>query len=86
VPIAQLPPAYQQLLAADTTIGLKRVQRLETGLRPKFAVIEITKRLPEGDLSFDDVKDRIRANLSQDLAVQHYLDLVRRQTYVDVRY
>jgi len=86
VPIAQLPAAYQQLLAADTTIGLKRVQRLETGLRPKFAVIEITKRLPEGDLSFDDVKDRIRANLSQDLAVQHYLDLVRRQTYVDVRY
>jgi len=86
VPIAQLPTAYQQLLAADSTIGLKPVMRLETGLRPKFAVIEITKRLPEGDLAFDDVKDRIRANLSQDLAVQHYLDLVRRQTYVDVRF
>ena len=86
VPIAQLPAPYQHLLAADSATGLKPVLQLETGPRPKFAVVEITKRLPEGDLAFDDVKDRIRANLSQDLAVQHYLDLVRRQTYVDVRF
>ncbi len=86
VPIAQLPAPYQQMLAADSTTGLKPVLRLATGLRPKFAVVEITKRLPEGELAFEDVKDRIRANLSQDLAVQHYLDLVRRQTYVDVRF
>jgi peptidyl-prolyl cis-trans isomerase SurA len=86
VAIAQLPPAYQQLLARDSTPGWKPVLRLDVGHRTKFAVVEITKRLPEGDLAFDDVKDKIRANLSQELAVQHYLDLVRHQTYVDVRF
>jgi hypothetical protein len=49
-------------------------------------VFELTKRLPEGELSFDEVKDRIREALGQQLAVKHFLDLLRRTTYVDVRF
>jgi len=53
--------------------------------RPKFVVLELVRRLPEGELSFEDVKDRIRETLGQQLAVKHYLDTLRRTTYVDVR-
>ena len=83
---AQLPPDYQVAIGNDTVLGLKPV--FEVGgntRRPKFVVLEVTKRLPEGELTFEDVKDRIRESLSQQLAVRHYLDLLRRTTYVDIR-
>ena len=54
--------------------------------RPRFVVFELMKRLPEGELGFDEVKDRIRDGLSQQLAIKHHLDLLRRTTYVDVRF
>jgi len=52
--------------------------------RPRFVVFELLKRLPEGELGFDEVKDRIRDGLGQQLAIKHHLDLLRRTTYVDV--
>jgi peptidyl-prolyl cis-trans isomerase SurA len=86
VALTDLPPEYQRLYAADTTLGLKPVVTIGEGTpRPKFAVIEVTKRQPAGDLAFDDVKDRIRTSLAQELAVQHYVDQLRHSTYVDIR-
>jgi peptidyl-prolyl cis-trans isomerase SurA len=84
--ITQLPPAYQELLARDTTTGLKPVVTVGAGTpRPKFVVLEITRRNPEGDLTFEDVKLQIRSQLSQQLAVRQYIDQLRRSTYIDVR-
>ena len=86
LPLSQLPPDYQRAIGNDSVPGLKPV--FEVGAdskRPKFVVFELTKRLPEGELTFDDVKDRIRESLGQQLAVQHYLDTLRRTTYVDLR-
>ena len=71
----------------DTVPGLKPV--FEAGSdtpRPRFVVFDLLKRLAEGELAFEDVKDRIRDALSQQLAIQHYLDTLRRATYVDVRF
>ena len=85
VAITDLPQAYQQLLAGDTTLGLKPVLTLASGHQTKFAVVEVTKRQPAGELSFDDVKDRIRSMLSQELMIRHYVDQLRRLTYVDIR-
>src|SRR2546425_19747 len=68
-------------------IQVERVQPAEgegTG-RARFVVLELLRRLPEGQFAFEDVKDRIRDALSQRLAEQHYLDLLRRTTYVDIR-
>jgi peptidyl-prolyl cis-trans isomerase SurA len=87
LPVSQLPPEYLQAIGNDTVPGLKPV--FEVGAdtpRPRFVVFELTKRLPEGELTFDEVKDRIRDALSQQLALKHYLDVLRRTTYVDVRY
>jgi peptidyl-prolyl cis-trans isomerase SurA len=85
MPLTDLPAVYQTLLAGDSTTGIKAVVTLGEGRQTKFAVFEVTKRQPEGELTFDEVKDQIRAALSQDLMVQHYVDQLRRLTYVDIR-
>ncbi len=85
-PIAQLPQEYQDLLAKDTTAGLKPVITVGAGTpRPKFVAFEVTQRHPEGELSFEDVKMKIKEILSNDLAIRHYVDQLRRQTYIDIR-
>ncbi|HEV2750362.1 MAG TPA: peptidylprolyl isomerase [Gemmatimonadales bacterium] len=87
LPVSQLPPDYLTAIGNDTVPGLKPVFEVGAGTsRPRFVVFELTKRLPEGELSFDEVKDRIKDALGQQLAIKHYLDLLRRMTYVDVRF
>lgn len=86
VDIKGLAPEYQQLLAKDSTVGLKPVVEMNaTSRRPEFAVIEVTARQAEGPLTYDDVRERIRGDLSQQLGVEHYLDQLRRLTYIDIR-
>ena len=87
LPVAQLPPDYAKAVGADTVPSLKPVFVAGAATpRPRFVVFELLKRVPEGELTFDDVKDRIREGLSQQLAVKHYLEILRRTTYVDVRF
>ena len=87
LPVSQLPPDYLSAIGNDTVPGLKPVFEVGAGTsRPRFVVFELSKRLPEGELSFGEVKDRIKDALGQQLAIKHYLDLLRRMTYVDVRF
>jgi peptidyl-prolyl cis-trans isomerase SurA len=86
VALTDLPPDYRQAIADDTASGLKPVVALDAaGKRPKFALLIVIAHQPPGDYTFDDMKDRIRDKLSQDLAEQHYLAQLRRMTYVDIR-
>src|SRR5574341_1555207 len=86
VSIDQLPPEYLQPIKADSAPGLQPVLALGMGTeRPKFAILEITQRQPAGELAFEDVKDQLRQKLGQDLALKHYLDQLRRTTYIDIR-
>jgi hypothetical protein len=48
-------------------------------------VVQVTGRRPEGDIRFEDVRDRIREQLGQQLAIRRYIDSLRRSTYVDIR-
>lgn len=86
VALTQLSPEYQQLLARDSGLGLKPVIELNAASsRPQFAVIEVTNRQGEGPLTYEDVRERIRSDLSQQLGVEHYLDQLRRLTFIDIR-
>ncbi len=86
-PLTDLPPEYQKVLTRDTTAGLKPVivEAPDTP-RPKFVVLEVTGRHDAGDLSFEDVKLRIRQSLGDQLAIRHFVDQLRRQIYVDIRH
>jgi hypothetical protein len=81
-----LPPEYQKALTSDSTTGLKPVivEGAATS-RPKFVVLDVTGRRDAGDLSFEDVKLKIKQTLSDQLAIRHFIDQLKRQTYVDVR-
>ncbi len=86
LPPTSLGAEYQRLFAADSALGIKPVLVIgEGGARPQFVVLDVTKRLPEGDVTFDDVREQIRSRLSQDLGLQHYLNRLRRLTYIDIR-
>ena len=84
-PLTDLPPEYQKVLSSDTTLGLKPVITLGEPPRTKFVALEVTARHDAGELAFDDVKLRIRQSLGDQLAIKHYVDQLRRQTYVDIR-
>jgi peptidyl-prolyl cis-trans isomerase SurA len=84
--LTELPPEYQQLVANDTTLGLKPLISLASGTsRAKFVVLEVTARHAAGDLTYEDVKLRIRQSLSDQLAIRHFIDQLRRQVYIDIR-
>jgi len=53
--------------------------------RTKFVVLEVLARHGAGELAFDEVKLRIRQSLGDQLAIKHFVDQLRRQTYVDIR-
>jgi peptidyl-prolyl cis-trans isomerase SurA len=85
-PLAQLPPEYQAVIAADSTLGLRPVFIIGEGsLRPRFVVLDLTGHDAAGPLRFEDVRDRIRSILGEQLAREHLLNQLRRQAYVDIR-
>jgi peptidyl-prolyl cis-trans isomerase SurA len=85
-PFTDLPPEYQKVLGNDTTVGLKPVIIEGAGTpRTKFVVLEVTARHDAGELSYEDVKLRIRQSLGDQLAIRHFVDQLRRQIYVDIR-
>jgi peptidyl-prolyl cis-trans isomerase SurA len=85
-PLTDLPPEYQQMVSSDTTPGLKPVIAVGNNTpRQKFVVLEVTGRHEAGDLTFDDVKLRIRQTLGEQLAIRHFIEQLKRQTYIDIR-
>ena len=56
-----------------------------TGTRSQFTVLQVTGRRPQGDVRYEDVREKIREQLSQQLAIERYIDRLRRSTFVDIR-
>jgi len=48
-------------------------------------VLQVKERRPEGEVRYEDVRDRIRDQLGQQLAIRGYLDRLRKSTYVEIR-
>ncbi len=87
VPLEKLPEVYKRgIVAADSTSTVIAPFALESpGGGRKFAVVMVTERRGEGEVTYQDVRDRVRQILSEDLAMQRYLAQLRRATYVEVR-
>jgi peptidyl-prolyl cis-trans isomerase SurA len=87
VPLDKLPDVYKRgILGADTTLTVLPPFPLESpGGAKKFAIVMVTERRGDGEITYQDVRDRVRQILSEDLAMQRYLAQLRRATYVEVR-
>jgi peptidyl-prolyl cis-trans isomerase SurA len=86
VPADKLPEHYAKVIGQADSGAVTPVFALPgTGGREQFAVVQVTGRRPQGDIRYEDVKDRIREQLGQQLGVRRYIDRLRQSTYVDMR-
>jgi peptidyl-prolyl cis-trans isomerase SurA len=86
VPITKLPEVYGKVLEkADSGAVLPVFTMPGEGGRDQFVVLQVTSRRPEGEVRYEDVRDRIRDQLGQQLAIRRYIDRLRKATYVEIR-
>jgi peptidyl-prolyl cis-trans isomerase SurA len=86
VPADKMPEAYTKAIGeADSGAVVPVFELPGAGTRRQFVVLQVTGRRPPGDIRFEDVRDRIREQLGQQLAIRRYIDRLRRATYVDIR-
>jgi peptidyl-prolyl cis-trans isomerase SurA len=86
VPVTKLPENYAKAIgdaAAGSVLPVFTVPG--SGGKEQFVVLQVTNRRPEGEVKYEDVRDRIREQLGQQLAIRRYLDRLRQSTYVEIR-
>jgi peptidyl-prolyl cis-trans isomerase SurA len=86
VPVTKLPENYAKAVGDSGTGTILPVFTMPgSGNREQFVVLQVTDRRPEGEIKYEDVRERIREQLGQQLAIRRYLDHLRRATYVEIR-
>ncbi len=85
--LAQRAAPYAEALRDVKEGELAPLFRLESPdpSRSQWAIVRLTRRIPAGEVRFEDVKDQIRANLSRILGRQRQIQALREATYVDIR-
>jgi peptidyl-prolyl cis-trans isomerase SurA len=85
-PKDQLPTAYQEAIAgADPGDQIGPIEIDLGDGRPKWAVIRFVGARPEGEYTFQDLRDQLRRQLSQQNAIDRYLRRLRQATFVEMR-
>lgn len=85
-PLDKLPEVYGRVLRdADSGSVVPPFAIEAPGGKRKFATLLVTERRAEGDIRYEDVRDRVRAALAEQLATRKYLDKLRRGTFIEVR-
>ncbi|CAN5741763.1 hypothetical protein BH24GEM1_BH24GEM1_29190 [soil metagenome] len=86
VPADKLPESYAGPIADADSGAVVPVFTLKgAGDRDQFVVLQVTGRRSQGEIRYEDVKDRIRQQLGQELAIRRYIDQLRKATYVEMR-
>jgi peptidyl-prolyl cis-trans isomerase SurA len=85
-PRVDLPQNYQDALVGAETGDVVGPLTLELpDRRPKFAVIVLQSVRPEGEYSFEDLRDRLRSVLSEQNAMERLMRSLREATYIETR-
>ncbi|HJR63825.1 MAG TPA: peptidylprolyl isomerase [Gemmatimonadaceae bacterium] len=82
-----LPESYQTAIAEKRVNEITdpfTIQSQQTGV-PKFVVLQLTSVEPARTASLNDLRQRIRDQLSQERSTRRLLDNLRRETFVSVR-
>lgn len=85
IPVDQLPDAYAPLAQADSGAVMVIKLPADPEVRSKYAVVRVDQRRAEGELTFEDVRDQVRAALADQMGIQRYLKQLRNKTYIEVR-
>jgi peptidyl-prolyl cis-trans isomerase SurA len=86
VPLDRLPDMYAKGIGtADSGAVVPPFELTGADGRTKFAIVKVTERRPAGDLTYDDVKEKLRTQLGEEFAIRRLLARLRASTYVDIR-
>lgn len=81
----ELFPSYRAALTdAEPGSVLGPVEVTENGL-PRYAVLLFVEALPEGEYTFEELRDRLRAALSEGSGVRRLVEELRKATYVEIK-
>jgi peptidyl-prolyl cis-trans isomerase SurA len=81
-----LPEGYREALAGakdGDIVGPIVLERPGGDLR--YAVVKVEQVRPEGPYTFEELRERIRAQLAREGALRRYLDDLRKRTYIEIR-
>jgi peptidyl-prolyl cis-trans isomerase SurA len=92
VPVTQLPAPFARAFDTGTGALPDSGAVFVFGLtgatddpREKWVVAQVTEVRPSGAVRFEDVRDRVRGSLGEEMAMRRWLDGLRRGLHVDVR-
>lgn len=85
-PESDLPEVYRDALSGAQPGDVIGPLLIDLGDgRPKYAVIRVIELRPEGEYSFEDLRDQIRGVLSEQNAMDRLLRSLRAATYVEIK-
>ena len=83
---SQLPPEYAAALDGKKAGDITDPFRIEDPRRgAKFVIVSLLTSVEGGDYTINDLRGRIRDQLSQEKAMRRLLDQLRQATYVSIR-
>jgi peptidyl-prolyl cis-trans isomerase SurA len=85
VALSDLPAALQTALSASAAGEIIGPIDVTEGERVRFHVVRFDDRKPEGEYSFEELRDRIRTQLMRESGVRRYLQELRKKVYIDTR-
>jgi peptidyl-prolyl cis-trans isomerase SurA len=85
VAATDLPKELQAAISGALPNDLIGPVRIEDGPRVEYSVIRFEGARPQGEYSFEELRDRIRASLAESGGVRRYVDELRKATYVSIR-
>jgi peptidyl-prolyl cis-trans isomerase SurA len=87
-PLGQLPEVYQTVLRAtapNTVTDPFDIPNPRSSL-PKLVVAQVMAKQEEGEYTLDDVRARFRQQLGEKKAFDRYVESLRSQIFVDIRF
>jgi peptidyl-prolyl cis-trans isomerase SurA len=85
-PRDSLPPSYGAALSGTKAGDITPPFQLTNPRgQPKFAVLQVVTMTDAGEYNEAEIRDQIRAQLSEERSIRQLLDELRKQTYVSLR-
>ncbi|MDH3498419.1 MAG: peptidylprolyl isomerase [Gemmatimonadota bacterium] len=82
---ADLPEPLQQAVQGALPGDVLGPVQINEADRARFLALRFDGARPEGEYTFEELRDRIRARLAEDSGVRRYLQELRSATYIDIR-
>ena len=85
VAVSDLYPSYRDALENAQPGDVLGPLEVQEGGPVRYAVLRLLERRPEGEFTFEELRDRLRQDLAQGSGVRRLVQELREATYIDIR-